>query len=123
MERSSISKLSHKRAPSAPAHAPPLPPPRVRGGTKHSPLPSRQALDVDGVGVKDPKSQVGDPGLENLLGDLSRRKGRIRKGVYHTSHTLLPDKPPIKPTMKTTLKPSKGSHENNEHSKTKATFV
>ncbi|KAL6486841.1 hypothetical protein MHYP_G00034670 [Metynnis hypsauchen] len=124
-ERSSISKLSHKRAPSAPAPAPPPPPPppRVRGGTKHSPFATRQALDVDGVCVEDPRPQDRELGLEGLPADLSRRKGRIRKGVYHTSHTLLPDKPPIKPPMKTTVHPTKGSRESSEHSKPKATFV
>uniref|UniRef100_A0A673IFS3 Regulator of G-protein signaling 12-like n=1 Tax=Sinocyclocheilus rhinocerous TaxID=307959 RepID=A0A673IFS3_9TELE len=123
-ERTSVSKYSHRRVPSAP---PPPPPPRVRGGSKRPPLRVRGALDVDGIRCDDLGGRNGELGdLERVVGDLKTSKGRMRTGVYQTSDRaeLLPVKKRIDPTAKTAIKPSvKTSSKKNNHSKNNATFV
>uniref|UniRef100_A0A8C1F182 Regulator of G protein signaling 12b n=1 Tax=Cyprinus carpio carpio TaxID=630221 RepID=A0A8C1F182_CYPCA len=123
-ERTSVSKYSHRRAPSAP---PPPPPPRVRGASKRAPLHVRGALDVDGIRCDDLGGRNGELGdLERVVGDLKTSKGRMRTGVYQTSDQaeLLPVKKRIDPTAKTAIKPSvKTSSKKNNHSKNNATFV
>ncbi|KAK2909060.1 hypothetical protein Q8A67_004897 [Cirrhinus molitorella] len=118
-ERTSVSKYSHRRAPSAPPPAPPPPPPRVRGGSKRAPLHVRGALDVDGIRCDDlgaPNGELG--GLERVVGDLKTSKGRMRRGVYQTSDQpeQLPVKKRIDPTAKTAIKPPvKTSSKKNNH--------
>ncbi|CAM4482985.1 unnamed protein product [Leuciscus chuanchicus] len=128
-ERTSVSKYSHRRAPSAPPPAPPPPPPpppppRVRGGGKRSPLHVRGALDVDGIRCDDLGGQNG--GMERVLDDLKTHKGRMRTGVYQTSGQgeMLPAKKRIDPSTKTATKPPmKTSRKKNNHIKNNATFV
>ncbi|KAI7810982.1 regulator of G-protein signaling 12 [Triplophysa rosa] len=124
-ERTSVSKNSHKRAPSAPPPAPRPPPPRVRG--KRSPLPVRGALDVDGIQCDDPGGRHGDSGgLGSVAGDLKTCKGRMRTGVYQTSDQaeLSHVKKPIDPRVRRTNKPSvKASNKKNSQGKNNATFV
>uniref|UniRef100_A0A671RTU1 Regulator of G-protein signaling 12-like n=1 Tax=Sinocyclocheilus anshuiensis TaxID=1608454 RepID=A0A671RTU1_9TELE len=126
-ERTSVSKYSHRRAPSAPPPAPPPPPPRVRGGSKRAPLHVRGVLDVDGIRCDDLGGRNGElGGLERVVGDLKTSKGRMRTGVYQTSDQaeLLPVKKCVDPTTKTAIKPSvKTSSKKNNHSKNNATFV
>ncbi|KAG1956484.1 regulator of G-protein signaling 12b [Pimephales promelas] len=127
-ERTSVSKYSHRRAPSAPPPAPPPPPPppppRVRGGGKRAPLHMRGALDVDGIRCDDFGGQNGS--LERVVDDLKTHKGRTRRGIYQTSGQgeMLPVKKRIDPSTKTATKPSmKTSRKKNNHSKNNATFV
>jgi len=125
-ERTSVSKYSHRRAPSAPPPAPPPPPPppRVRGGGKRAPLHVRGALDVDGIRCDDFGGQNGS--LERVVDDLKTHKGRTRRGIYQTSGQgeMLPVKKRIDPSTKTATKPlMKTSRKKNNHSKNNATFV
>ncbi|TRY87600.1 hypothetical protein DNTS_005988 [Danionella cerebrum] len=135
-QRSSVSKYSHRRAPSIPPPPPhpppppPLPPAPPRGRVKEAgrrPLCVRAALDVDGIRSEDPASQNGDSGgLERMPGDLKNCKGRMRTGVYQTSEQaqLLPLKKHSDLSAKTAIKPSvKTSNSKNNHNKNNATFV
>ncbi|GAA6086628.1 protein VASP homolog [Tachysurus ichikawai] len=139
-DKSSISKLSQKRTPSAPPLAPPpatkpapppppppppppLPPPRARGGPrskqpKRTSLPSRQVLDVDGVCVEDTRRRDGkmNTSVQKQTGDMRNRRVRIRRGTWQMSGPL-PNKPlPVKATEPANTPPS-------SESKHKATFV
>lgn len=124
-DKSSISKLSQKRTPSAPPFAPPPPPKpappppaRVRDGPKRIPLPSRQVLDVDGVCEKDPRPRKGEMNCswEKQMGDVRNRRVRIRRGARQTSGHLSNKPVPVKATETANASPSSGS-------KHKATFV
>ncbi|XP_027001652.2 protein VASP homolog, partial [Tachysurus fulvidraco] len=140
-DKSTISKLSQKRTPSAPPLAPPpapkpapppppppppppsLPPPRARGGQrskqpKRASLPSRQVLDVDGVCVEDTRRRDGgmNSSVQKQTGDMRNRRVRIRRGAWQMSGQL-PNKPlPVKATEPANTPPS-------SESKHKATFV
>ncbi|TSK22540.1 Regulator of G-protein signaling 12 [Bagarius yarrelli] len=135
-DKSSTSKLSQRRTPSAPPCAPPCspppapppapkpaskpapktaPPPRIRGRTKRTALPSRQVLDVDGVCVENtrpPDEGINFSVLKQTV-DGRNRRVRIKSGVRQN----LPNKPlPVKAFQPANAPPS-------SESKHKATFV